>query len=273
MSARVNRRGSGSGDTRRGARGPGVKGSTPQGPPAYINAFSTVFDGVDETATIGDVAALKFIETDSFSLSIWFKTTSAGNNMSMLGKKLHSGGARPGYQLQFAKDDEFMVEITNSRNTNEILVEYLHAANLYRDGKWHHALFTYDGSTNASGVVLYIDGAVQAPSVVNDSLSASIDGTGVAAIASQNGVNQMFDGGLEEPSIWNKELTALEVADIYNGGVAADLSKHSAFVNNAGWWRCGDRDPFPTMIDNSINSNDATMQNMELADFVLDVPP
>ena len=273
MSGRVNRRGGGSGDLRRGSRGAASEGSAATAPPGYLNSFSTVFDGVDETATIGDVAALKFIQTDPFSLSIWFKTTSTANNMTMLGKKLHSGMARPGYQLQLSKIDEIMVEITNTRNTNEILIEYDHVANLFRDGEWHHALFTYDGSTNASGVVLYIDNVVQAPTVVNDNLSASIDGTGSAAIASQNGVNQMFDGNLEEPSIWDKALSVAEVSEVFNTGTPDDLGQHSATANLVGWWRCGDRDPFPTMIDNSTNSNDATMQDMELADFVLDVPP
>ena len=37
-------------------------------------------------------------------------------------------------------------------------------------GPWHHVFVTYDGSSKAAGVKLYVDGVVQEHNVANDSL-------------------------------------------------------------------------------------------------------
>ena len=40
----------------------------------------------------------------------------------------------------------------------------------------------------------------------------------------------------------------------------------------AGWWRMVDGDTFPTILDNSNNSNNGTMTNMASGDIESDVP-
>ena len=74
-----------------------------------------------------------------------------------------------------------------------------------------------------------------------------------------------------EPSMWNKELSASEVTEIYNAGKPADISKHSASADLISWWRMGDGDTFPTITD-QVASNDGTMTNAEASDIEEDVP-
>lgn len=233
-----------------------------------FSVMASRFDGVDESAEIGDVAALKFIHTDPFSISVWFKTSTSAANLYLFSKKLHSGALQTGYALSLGTSTRLEVRLHNDRGSNEITIYYTHAAGLYRDGEWHQAVFTYDGSATAAGVTLYIDGAVQTPSVQDDTLSATIDTAAVASIGSQNGSNRFFSGDLDEVSAWDVELSAGEVAETFDDNGPVELVEHSQFANCVGWWRLGDADAYPAITDRSSNSNDATLLNMEGADFV-----
>ena len=81
-----------------------------------------------------------------------------------------------------------------------------------------------------------------------------------------------YNGSMDEVSVWNKELTSGEVSEAYNSGSPTNLASHSATANLVGWWRMGDGDTFPTLTDNSTNSNDGTMTQMESGDIQSDSP-
>ena len=76
----------------------------------------------------------------------------------------------------------------------------------------------------------------------------------------------------DEFAIFDDVLTSSQVTDIYNSGVPTDLSSIDYLV---GWWRMGDPDgtsAYPTITDQSTNSNDGTMTNMASGDITTDVP-
>ena len=79
-------------------------------------------------------------------------------------------------------------------------------------------------------------------------------------------------GNTDEIFIVDDELSASQVTDIYNGGTPIDMTTINHLV---GWWRNGDptgTGAFPTITDQSSNSNDGTMTNMTSSDIVTDVP-
>ena len=81
-----------------------------------------------------------------------------------------------------------------------------------------------------------------------------------------------YKGLLDEVSMWDDELGSSEVASIYNSGTPTDLTGEGNLI---GWWRNGDptgTGAFPTIVDQSTNSNDGTMTNMASGDIVTDVP-
>ncbi len=59
---------------------------------------------------------------------------------------------------------------------------------------------------------------------------------------------------------------------VYGGGAPPDLTDASAPSNLVGYWRMGDGATFPTIPDDSTNSNDGTMTNMEATDLVGGAP-
>ena len=82
-------------------------------------------------------------------------------------------------------------------------------------GVWYHLVATYDGSTNANGVNLYINNVAN-NNIVTDSLSGVISNSEPLQIGGQD---TFFTAGqIAKTRIWNVELTASEVATMYNGG-------------------------------------------------------
>ncbi|WP_281684551.1 thiamine pyrophosphate-binding protein, partial [Thalassobaculum salexigens] len=95
-----------------------------------------------------------------------------------------------------------------------------------------------------------IDGANETLTVETDNLSTSMVATEPFKLSGQY---RPWDGNLDECSVWDKELSAAEVASIASG--PSNLLSHSAAANLVGWWRMGDGDTFPTLTDNSTNRN------------------
>ena len=71
-------------------------------------------------------------------------------------------------------------------------------------------------------------------------------------------------------------LSDAEVTAIYNSGVPIDLTSNSGDYTSASdldfYLKMGDGDTYPTITDNSSNSNNGTMTNMTSDDIVTDVP-
>ena len=72
------------------------------------------------------------------------------------------------------------------------------------------------------------------------------------------------------------ELSAADVTTLYNDGLPYTVAADTGLI---GWWRMGDGTitgdsiaTFPTIPDDSTNSNNGTMTNMTSTDFEADVP-
>jgi hypothetical protein len=84
---------------------------------------------------------------------------------------------------------------------------------------WHHVVITYNGGSVAAGVLLYVDGAVDAsPSVLSNSLNGTILNS-VNFYMAKNGNLGYFTGKLDEVTVYDRVLTAAEVTGRYNSGV------------------------------------------------------
>jgi len=228
---------------------------------------SMVFDRVDEHIVIGDV--LNFERTDSFSISAWIKTSETVG-FGVVVAKLDNTGPNPGYQLgvNFATG-LLSMQIINNSSTNLIAVNMDDVVN---DGTWRNIVITYDGSSMASGVNFYMNGTLRSDTDIANTLSASILTADPLQISGRDGANFTFDGNIDDVSIYDKELTSGEITTIYNSGNPNDLRTAGPTASLVGYWRMGDGATFPTIPDDSTNSNDGTATNMESADITPDFP-
>ena len=233
-----------------------------------FNGYSTLFDGTDELVTMGNV--LGFERTDPFTIAGWGKCT-GGFRQTVAGKQfnLNSPLNEPAYGLSTRSNGTLSAAV-QSNNQGRIDVRGSTAIN---DGVWRHLAMTYNGSSLAAGVVLYINGAVDPPTVFADTLAGSILTAEPFRVGSRGGPQpNPWNGNLDEVAVWDAVLTLAEIAAVYNAGVPADLLLHSRAANLVGWWRMGDGDTFPTLQDSSVSGFDGTMINMEVGDIVADVP-
>ncbi len=123
---------------------------------------------------------------------------------------------------------------------------------------WYFVAFTYDKDAGAPQGHLYLDGAV------DDSFSKS------SALHTSTDIDLMgrgFDGRIDEVALWDKKLSTAEILELYNSGKPSDLSNSSAWSDCILWWKMGDGDTYPTILDHKA-SYDATMLNMETEDIV-----
>jgi hypothetical protein len=176
------------------------------------------FDGVDDRIDFGNNFSKE--RTDAFSLGIWFITTDGDG--CVVGKTLQSGTTRRGYELLVGPTSiSFGLANNAAGGANNIVVRNLQD---WTDGILHYVLITYNGSSLASGVDIYVDGVAVAKSTIVDTLSQTTLSAAIFTIGARDGAaNVLFAGTLSHAQLWNRVLTAPEVAEAYNGGDPPDL--------------------------------------------------
>jgi len=125
-------------------------------------------------------------------------------------------------------------------------------------GSWHHVTMTWDGSNRARGLKIYIDGRSAATTLVRDNLYKNISGGGGDAIT----IGERFrdrgfkNGSVDEFSVFNRRLTDLEIAQLYDGQ-SLDEALATAAEQLSGTQRAGLREYFLETIDKPYSESRA----------------
>ena len=203
------------------------------------NGKSVTFDGTDDYVTMGN--GCNIINTDDYSISVWFKTSTTGIQQTIVSK-----GNSPRWKLLIEDDNKLFFE--HNVGTEESIV----SSGTYTDGAWHHVVVTAD----RSGLIkMYTDGTVESDTEDISSATNTVNDTDepfVVGTYSRN-LTKDFNGKIDELSVFNKVLTPSEISNIYNSGRPTDLSGESGLV---GYWRFENN-----LTDNSSNSNNGSFVN------------
>src|SRR5207244_4371373 len=108
-----------------------------------------------------------FARTDAFTLCAWAKPEGKGG---VLLSKMDDADAFRGFDLGLV-DGKVWVHIVHAWETNAIKVT---SKQSLPAGKWKHITGSYDGSSKAAGIKLYVDGQPQELEVNKDALTGSI---------------------------------------------------------------------------------------------------
>lgn len=149
---------------------------------------------------------------NSWSVSLWFKSTDDTQNGAILFDQYDTGSERT--TIRIDNSGNFQYVIYNVATT-------IDTWSTYADGNWHHCVITTNGFTKKG----YIDG------VLNFSAATSAYGLSNNLALGQNrilGGNNPYSGDLDLVGIWGKVLTdgsvsvsetaGEEVAELYNSG-------------------------------------------------------
>jgi hypothetical protein len=229
--------------------------------PALTNVYSVRFDGVDGNLDGGDIH--NYDIANSFSVSMWVKPQNLSGTRILFSK----AGSAPnvnGYMLRHNVGGQIYIQLRSSSNRSHTFNSTLTSS------VWQHLVFTYSGSSNISGAKLYLNDVID----TNLPGSGGLSGTwleGQSFKLGSRGSSFYFSGNIDEVTVWDKELTASEVSEIYNSGSPIDPTQHSASGSLASYYKMGDGDIYPTISDN-VGSDDLSMVGMVAGDIEEDVP-
>jgi hypothetical protein len=154
-------------------------------------------------------------DTSANTVAAWFQTSASGTVVSVNDVDYPS--------TSFSYDPLIYVETNGKLHGGGYISGFpsLESANSVNDGKWHHAVVTYDGSNIQA---LYLDGwLVGRATGVRTGVNPSADfwriGTGYTE--TWPGTNDQWfylAGKIDDVRVYNRALSAQEVKQLYNAG-------------------------------------------------------
>ena len=219
-----------------------------------VNIHSVKLDGVNDYLAVPATTDLQFERTDSFSFSFWLRPQTSATQ-AIYSAEITSGTFRGiairliGQKLRFI--------LTSTTATNQLSIE---TTGNYNFSQWQHFVITYDGSSSASGVTFYRDSVLKGSTTNTDNLSATIDYTGAIRIGSRTDGAQPYQNHMDEVAIFDTELDAADVMEIYGQRNFTDYTNLTKSENLIHGWRMGDGAK-GSVVPDEIASADATITN------------
>jgi hypothetical protein len=227
------------------------------------NAYSTQFDGVNDYINFGNELN-SFDVANQWSMSFWLKVDNYAVNRCFYSK------------INTGNNDGLVLQITSAGKVN-ITAETPSQSTGYTGlitvptQTWTHVVITYSGGSNLNNFRLYVDATLDAIPAASGYTASMYAGQN-AILGSRGGTGaSFFSGNIDEVTFWSKALTAAEVSELYNSGAPQSPLNHSQSNYCAHWWRLGDSDVYPTVVD-TVSSINGTMTNMSASAFVEDIP-
>jgi hypothetical protein len=182
------------------------------------------FDGTDDYISIADSTSLN--PTTAYTVTGWVKFDSLASQYGILVMK---SGSEMQYRI-YRDRTYFSVDAGAGA---AIMVDSIISVNT-----WYHFAEVYDGSGsgNTGRLKLYVDGVNQnLGTYAGTTVPASITtGTNPVYLGSHVGVSLFHDGSIDEVRIYNRALSATEVATLYNSGATKVKARDNSGL--LGYW-------------------------------------
>jgi hypothetical protein len=159
---------------------------------------------LDGTSYVDLGPQLDFDRGDHFSYGAWVYPTS-GDAMTVLSRMDDNSKFR-GWDLYLAGGKAF-VHMIHEWEGNALRVNTKTAFTL---NQWHHLFVTYDGSSKAKGVHIYVDGKPADLDVTHDALTDTIR-TPTPLLIGRRNPGAPFKGMIDEVRAYSRDLSAAEV--------------------------------------------------------------
>ena len=237
----------------------------------FADINSVNFDGVDAYVDLGTT---QFITSDAaWTVSAWFKLDNLTTVYPMIFTSKTDGTQN--WRMAASSHANYK-DVTFG--SNAVFVKRRYEFSMALD-TWYHIAVTYNGAdAGVSGnFELYIDG-----SAVTHIASGGYGGDTGNSKLGDEGTTNYIDGLLDNVSIFSSELSAANVAAVYNSGAPRDLKAtttdypQGVIDTLVSWWRLG-ADSGDALgaggILDSVGSNHGTATNMLVGDLSdTDVP-
>lgn len=168
-----------------------------------------------------------FTRNQPFSFALWINSPDSKERSVVLHRsRAWTDSASRGYQLLF-EDGKLSFSLIHFWPGNALRVM---TDEVLPVDEWFHLAVTYDGSSKAEGVTIYVNGEAAKSQIVRDNLYKNITGSGGDNIA----LGQRFrdkgfaGGGVDELYVFQREIVPLEVKQVIDGESLTNLMKQPA---------------------------------------------
>ncbi|SHJ19896.1 Planctomycete cytochrome C [Rubritalea squalenifaciens DSM 18772] len=162
-----------------------------------------------------------FERDQAFSFGAWLKTNHGYSGSPIA--KMHTTESHQGYDLWVEKG-HLAVHLIHSWPQNYIKVT---TAEKFPADQWFHVLVTYDGSSKADGVKIYVNGTEAKVKVNGNKLTDSIKTSAPLLLGKRYNTQEYQNGQLQNFQLFNKELNHDEALALSLEGRLKALKKNA----------------------------------------------
>jgi len=226
----------------------------------FTNTYSLDFDGVDDYIDCGDSDGFSFGNgvTDSpFSISAWINMDNASK--FRIASKYTSTTKE--YIFTTSGTSLLSFVLYDNSSGGRIQRKYNTALTSFQ-GEWINVIGTYDGSSSSSGIKIYLNGTRVDDIDGNAGSYVAMENTTQPFEIGRNDLTSFANGKIDELSVFNSELSASDITDLYNSGQPTDLTDLSPLA----WYRMGDNGSYKSpqwLIPNNENKDKVSNYSFE----------
>ena len=203
-----------------GARKAAVLGGDPESIPKRVDGRHGGAQRLVGSSYIDLGPEFAFFErNEPFSISFWMRIEEDSVEGPLFSRSGGLDDGNRGYDVMLGRDGLLTAGLYHVAPANGIEIR---SAKPVTPRQWHHLVMTYDGSSRAGGLRLYLDGQGLETRIVTDHLKRSIihDGQGGNWGAETFRIGKLFGQTVEDVSydefrVFGDELTYLEVMLLY----------------------------------------------------------
>jgi len=216
-----------------------------------LSGESTVNGGY---VNLGKPANLNFLDSETWSISLWVKISSSLSHACTILSKANGGAFSADQYTITVSATGILGGKVGGGNYSDI------GGGDRRDDTWHHLVLLCSGPGPFG---FYVDGSPVSTAFGSSGEFGNFDILIGATFDDVAGTNpaDFFVGEIDEVSFWDTYFDATDVTNLYNGGVPTKLTNYVSSSNLITWLRMGDGtgDGGTTVVDQSTGSNNGTI--------------
>ena len=156
-----------------------------------------------EIADIGD-----FEKEQAFSYGCWVKVPKEFKGQATAFSRMEDVDNYRGWDI-FLQDSEFATHLIHHWPDDAVKVAT--TGNQFKPGTWQHVFVTYDGSSRASGLKIFVDGKEAKLKTESNTLKSSIRTTAPFYIGQRKTTFPLTGGSVQDLRIYTRRISAQEV--------------------------------------------------------------
>lgn len=180
----------------------------------YATNESYSFDGGDDYIALGTDSSLTMGSGD-YSIACWFQTSTVANQVFIA---CDDNSSSNGYYFLFLRDEgDVRFTLSSDGGTSNRSINTTQT-NTLDDSNWYHIVCTWNNSND--DITIYVDGSEDSGAMDTTGAGGNSIDIGTAGNIGRRPIsNDLYNAGnLDDVRLYNKELTATEVSNLYNNG-------------------------------------------------------